>query len=74
MVAFTFTATAVFAHQKETKKEETKQEAKKEQQQKEQNSDDLYCKVKKEDGSVVVCLFCNCAEVTKAALSGFKEI
>lgn len=65
MVAFTFTATAVFAHQKETK-----QEAKKEQQQKEQNSDDLYCKVKKEDGSVVVCLFCNCAEVTKAALSG----
>ena len=65
MVAFTFTATAVFAHQKETKKE-----AKKEQQQKEQNSDDLYCKVKKEDGSVVVCLFCNCAEVTKAALSG----
>ena len=76
MVAFTLTATAVFAHQDETKKGGAEQKVQKEQEaQKEQevNSEDFFCEIRNEEGVVIArCVFCDCVELAKTLLGVIK--
>ena len=81
MVAFTFTATTVFAHHDETKKGGADQKAQKEQKvqdeqkaQKEQESDSeaFHCSVERSNGKVVECYLCNCRKLAVAVIEAEK--
>ena len=75
IVAFTFTATTVFAHHDETKKGGADQKAQNEQKaQKEQESDSeaFHCSVERSNGKVVECYLCNCRKLAVAVIEAEK--
>ena len=72
IVAFTFTATTVFAHHDETKKGGADQKAQKAQKEQESDSEAFHCSVERSNGKVVECYLCNCRKLAVAVIEAEK--